>query len=277
MRDVEIGGFHIGPKKPLALICGPCVMESEEMVFSSAEFLKNLCHKLQIPLIFKSSYDKANRSSIESFRGPGLDRGLSLLERVKKEFSLPVTTDVHSPSEAKAAGEVCDLIQIPAFLCRQTDLIIAAGNTGKAVNVKKGQFLAPWDMKNVVEKLEHTGNQKILLTDRGTSFGYNNLVSDMRAIPIMQALGYPVCYDATHSVQLPGGRGTTSGGQREFIETLAACAVAAGTDCLFIEAHPNPQDAQSDRETQIPLNELEPLLKKLLRIHEATREAPADV
>ena len=277
MRDVEIGGFHIGQKKPLALICGPCVMESEETVFSSAEFLKNLCYKLQIPLIFKSSYDKANRSSIESFRGPGLDRGLSLLERVKKEFSLPVTTDVHSPSEAKAAGEVCDLIQIPAFLCRQTDLIIAAGNTGKAVNVKKGQFLAPWDMKNVVEKLEHTGNQKILLTDRGTSFGYNNLVSDMRAIPIMQALGYPVCYDATHSVQLPGGRGTSSGGQREFIETLAACAVAAGADCLFIEAHPNPQDAQSDRESQIPLNELEPLLKKLLRIHEATREALADV
>jgi len=277
MRDVEIGGFHIGQRRPLALICGPCVMESEEMVISSAEFLKTLCQKLQIPLIFKSSYDKANRSSVETFRGPGLDRGLSLLERVKKEFNVPVTTDVHSPSEATAAGEVCDLVQIPAFLCRQTDLVLSAGKTGRAVNVKKGQFLAPWDMKNVVEKLESTGNQNILLTDRGTTFGYNNLVSDMRAIPIMQSLGYPVCYDATHSVQLPGGRGSSSGGQREFIETLAASAVAAGTNCLFIEAHPNPQDAKSDRETQIPLNELEALLKKLLRIHSAIKEVPAGV
>lgn len=277
MREVEIGTLQIGPRRPLALICGPCVMESEDLVLSAADFLKTLCQKLQIPLIFKSSYDKANRSSIDSFRGPGLDRGLSLLERVKKEFALPVTTDVHTQEEAKAAGEVCDLIQIPAFLCRQTDLLVAAGATGAAVNVKKGQFMAPWDMKNVITKLEETGNRNLLLTDRGVSFGYNNLVSDMRAIPIMQSLGYPVCFDATHSVQLPGGLGNATGGQREFVETLAKAAVAAGASCLFIEAHPDPRMAQSDRDCQVPFSELEALLTKVLRIHEAISEVGASV
>lgn len=277
MRDVGIDNFHIGKKRQLALICGPCVMESDEIVFSTAQFLKNLSDKLGIPLIFKSSYDKANRSSVHSFRGPGLNRGLSLLGAVKKSLNIPVTTDVHSPEQAKAAGEVCDIIQIPAFLCRQTDLIVAAAETGKVVNVKKGQFLAPWDMANVITKIEETGNHKIILTDRGTSFGYNNLVSDMRAIPIMQDLGYPVCYDATHSVQLPGGRGTSSGGERKHIETLASAAVAAGCDCVFIEAHPNPSEAKSDKETQVPLDELEPLLQKLLRLREVMLEVQADV
>lgn len=277
MRDVEIGDFHVGSKKQLALICGPCVMESEETVFYSAQFLKNLCDKLHIPLIFKSSYDKANRSNVQSFRGPGLNRGLSLLADIKNSFNVPVTTDVHSPEEAKAAAKVCDVIQIPAFLCRQTDLVIAAAKTGKVINVKKGQFLAPWDMANVVTKIEESGNNQILLTDRGTSFGYNNLVSDMRAIPIMQELGYPVCYDATHSVQLPGGRGTHSGGERKYIETLAKAAVAAGCDCLFIEAHPDPIKAKSDQETQLPLKDLEPLLVKLLQIRTILMKDSANV
>ncbi|NGX47997.1 MAG: 2-dehydro-3-deoxyphosphooctonate aldolase, partial [Chlamydiae bacterium] len=212
MYEIDVGNFTIGKKRPLALICGPCVIESEDQALFSAQFLKKLCDKLSIPLIYKSSYDKANRSSVHSFRGPGIDQGLFILERVKKEFHIPIVTDVHTPHEALAASQVCDVLQIPAFLCRQTDLIVAAGHTGKVVKVKKGQFMAPWDMQNVVEKIASTGNKKILLTDRGTCFGYNNLVSDMRSIPIMQGLGYPVCYDATHSVQLPGGKGTSSGG-----------------------------------------------------------------
>jgi len=278
MHEFDVGNFTIGKNRPLALICGPCVIESEDRTLFSAEFLKNLCDKLSIPLIFKSSYDKANRSSVQSFRGPGIDQGLFILERVKKEFDIPILTDVHTPMEALSASQVCDVLQIPAFLCRQTDLIVAAGQTGKVVKVKKGQFMAPWDMEHVVEKIASTGNKKILLTDRGTSFGYNNLVSDMRAIPIMQGLGYPVCYDATHSVQLPGGRGSSSGGQREFVETLAKASIAAGADCLFLEAHPNPKEAMSDRESQVPFDELEALLVKLLRISEAVRaEDPAHV
>lgn len=271
MKEIDIGDFSIGKNKPLALISGPCVIESEDRTLFSAQFLKKLSEKLKIPLIFKSSYDKANRSSVDSFRGPGIDQGLSILERVKKEFDLPIVTDVHTPKEALAAGQVCDVLQIPAFLCRQTDLLLAAAHTGKIVKVKKGQFMAPWDMKNVVEKIESTGNKKIILTDRGTSFGYNNLVSDMRAIPIMQSFGYPVCFDATHSVQLPGGHGTSSGGQREFVETLAKAAIAAGADALFLEAHPDPSVAMSDKDSQVPFDQLEELLVKLLRIAEAVR------
>lgn len=272
MRTVNLGKITLGGGKELVLIAGPCVIESEDQIFVSAETLKKLSDKLSIPLIFKSSYDKANRSSVDSYRGPGLDQGLLFLEKIKKEFNVPVVTDVHSPKEAIAAAEVCDVLQIPAFLCRQTDLILAAAHTGKVVKVKKGQFLAPWDMQNVVEKIESTGNKQILLTDRGTSFGYNNLVSDMRAIPIMQELGYPVCFDATHSVMLPGGRGTASGGQREFVPTLAKAAIAAGADALFIETHPNPSEAMSDKETQIPLHELESLLTHLKRLFEVVHD-----
>ena len=240
MHEVEVGNFSLGNGKPLALICGPCVIESEDAALFSASFLKNLCHKLGIPLIYKSSYDKANRSSVDSFRGPGLDQGLFILEKVKREFDIPIVTDIHTPREALAAADVCDVLQIPAFLCRQTDLVLAAGQTGRVVKVKKGQFMAPWDMKNVVDKIRSTGNEKIIFTERGTSFGYNNLVSDMRSIPLMQEYGFPVCFDATHSVQLPGGHGTSSGGQRQFVETLAKAAVAAGCDCVFLEAHPDP-------------------------------------
>lgn len=271
MQEIVAAGFTIGKSHPLVLICGPCVMENEHLVLSSAEFLKNLCESLHIPIIFKSSYDKANRSSIHSFRGPGLDQGLLLLERVKKEFELPVLTDIHTPFEATAAGQVCDVLQIPAFLCRQTDLLLAAGHTGKVVNIKKGQFVAPWDMKHPVEKIRSTGNEKILLTDRGTCFGYNNLVSDMRSIPIMQELGCPVCFDATHSVQLPGGDGQTTGGQRQFVQTLAKAAVASGCDALFIEAHPNPPEAKSDKTCQVPFEQLKNLLTQVLSIREALK------
>ncbi len=267
MREVEVGNFSLGNGKPLALICGPCVIESEENALFTAEYLKKLSLRLGIPLIYKSSYDKANRSSVHSFRGPGLERGLLILERIKNEFELPVLTDVHTVEEAKAVGDVCDVLQIPAFLSRQTDLIAAAAETGRVVNVKKGQFMAPWDMKNVVDKIESMGNQNIILTDRGTSFGYNNLVCDMRGIPIMQEFGYPVCFDATHAVQLPGGNGTSSGGQRQYIGVLARAAVAAGCDLVFIEAHPNPAVAMSDKDSQLPLDQLEDLLLQLKRIH----------
>jgi 2-dehydro-3-deoxyphosphooctonate aldolase (KDO 8-P synthase) len=270
MREVEVGNFSLGNGKPLALICGPCVIESEESALFTAQFLKKLCDRLSIPLIYKSSYDKANRSSVHSFRGPGLERGLFILEKIKKEFDLPVLTDVHSDEEAVAAGEVCDVIQIPAFLCRQTDLIAAAAKTGRVINVKKGQFMAPWDMKNVVEKIESMGNQKIILTDRGTSFGYNNLVCDMRSLPIMEGFGYPVCFDAAHAVQLPGGNGNASGGQRQFIAMLARAAVATGScHVLFIESHPNPSVAMSDKDSQLPLEQLEDLLVTIKRIHQA--------
>lgn len=270
MREVEVGNFSLGNGKPLALICGPCVIESEECALFTAQFLKKLCDRLSIPLIYKSSYDKANRSSVHSFRGPGLERGLFILEKIKKEFDLPVLTDVHSAEEAVAAAEVCDVIQIPAFLCRQTDLIAAAAQTGRVINVKKGQFMAPWDMKNVVEKIESLGNQKIILTDRGTSFGYNNLVCDMRSLPIMEGFGYPVCFDAAHAVQLPGGNGHSSGGQRQYIAMLARAAVATGScHVLFIESHPDPAVAKSDKDSQLPLEQLEDLLVTIKRIHQA--------
>lgn len=273
MKLVQIKDFFIGNGQPLAVMCGPCVIESEESAMYAADFLKKLFFSLGINLIYKSSYDKANRSSYLSFRGPGLEEGLRILERIQKEFDVPVVSDVHSPEEAKAAGEVCDILQIPAFLCRQTDLLAAAGETGAAVSVKKGQFMAPWDMKNVVDKLLATKNERIILTERGASFGYNNLVSDMRAIPIMQKFGFPVCFDASHSVQLPGGHGDASGGQREFIPTLAKAAVAAGCNCLFIEAHPDPAKAKSDKDSVMPFEELPTLLSDLKKIYEIINES----
>lgn len=275
MKKVPIHNFFVGQGEPLLLISGPCVIESEEHALKTAGLLQEICAALPLNWVYKSSYDKANRSSGASFRGVGIDEGLRILEKVKKEFNVPVLTDVHSPEEARAAAEVCDVIQIPAFLCRQTDLILAAGETQAVVNVKKGQFLSPWDMKNVVDKLLSVGNEKIILTDRGTSFGYNNLVSDMRAIPVMQKLGFPVCFDASHSVQLPGGLGGMSGGQREFIPTLAKAAIASGANSLFIESHDNPTLAKSDKETVFPLSELGILLRQVLALYEAVNDAPA--
>lgn len=272
MQDIDLRKFKIGKGQPLAILSGPCVIESEEQALFTAEHLKCLAENLGINLVYKSSYDKANRSSFSSFRGPGLQEGLRILEKVRRECDLPVITDVHSPEEAVAAGQVCDMLQIPAFLCRQTDLIVAAAKTGAAINIKKGQFMAPWDMQNAVDKVTATGNTKVLLTDRGTSFGYNNLVSDMRAIPIMQRTGFPVCFDATHSVQLPGGHGTSSGGQREFIPTLAKAAIAAGCNCLFMESHPDPAKALSDKDSVIPFSALPSLWKTLKKLYELIQE-----
>ena len=273
-RSVSIKNFQIGEGQPLAVMTGPCVIENEAHCMRVAEELKKIFSKRPVNLIFKTSYDKANRSSINSYRGPGLKEGLRILAKVKKELDLPVVTDVHSPEEATEAGAVCDILQIPAFLCRQTDLVIAAGKTGAAVSVKKGQFLAPWDMKNVVDKILSTGNKKIITVDRGVSFGYNNLVSDFRAIPIMQAFGFPVCFDATHSVQLPGGLGETTGGQREFIPVLAKAAVAVGTDCLFIESHPDPANAMSDASSVLHLKDLPKLMDQLQALYQVVHEIP---
>lgn len=274
MKSIKIKDFWIGKNAPFALISGPCAIESEAITLQSAEYLKELCFSLGINFIFKSSYDKANRMSLNSYRGPGVENGLKILQKVKDLFDVPIFTDVHTPEEAQRASEVCDVLQIPAFLCRQTDLVVAAGNTGKVINLKKGQFMAPWDMKGIIEKVLSTGNDNILLTDRGTSFGYNNLVSDMRAIPIMQKFGYPVCFDAAHSVMLPGSEGGSSGGQREFIPTLAKAAIASGCNCLYLEAHPDPQSAKSDKHSQYPLNELKPLLQKLKELYEVINEVP---
>ncbi|MDK2871773.1 MAG: 2-dehydro-3-deoxyphosphooctonate aldolase synthase [bacterium] len=258
MGDIKIGGGN-----PFVLIAGPCVIESEELVFETASYLKELCEGLGIPYIFKSSYDKANRTSISSFRGPGIERGLEILSRLKEKLGLPVLSDVHLPEEAPLAAEVLDILQIPAFLCRQTDLVLAVARTGKPVNVKKGQFLSPYDVKYIVEKIESVGNYQILLTERGTSFGYNNLVVDFRSLPIMKETGYPVVFDATHSVQLPGGLKGASGGDRRFVPYLARAAVAVGVDAVFMEVHPNPDKALSDGPNMIPLKELGNLLKQL--------------
>ena len=272
MHKIELNGFTIGEKEPLVVISGPCIIESEEHAMGCAKALVDICNELRLPLIFKASYDKANRSSIDSFRGPGIEEGLKILKKIKKKFNIPVTTDIHETSHAPLAAEVVDVLQIPAFLCRQTDLLIAAAQTGAIVNVKKGQFLAPWDMHNVIDKITSCGNKKIILTDRGVSFGYNNLVSDMRSIPIMQSMGYPVCFDASHSAQLPGGLGKATGGQREYIPTLAKAAVAAGSNLIFIESHPNPSEAKSDSTTVYPLDKLQELLAKLKKIHELIME-----
>lgn len=259
--------LKIGRGHPLALIMGPCVIESESHTLKMAEELKSICSQAGVQLIFKSSYDKANRSSIHGFRGPGLVEGMRILQRVQMELSLPVTTDVHSPEEASYAGAICDILQIPAFLCRQTDLIVAAAKTPAVVNIKKGQFLAPWDMKNVVEKVRESGNQNILLTERGSTFGYNNLVCDMRSIPVMQSLGALVCFDATHAVQLPGGAGSSSTGERQYIPTLARAALAAGADCLFLEVHDNPANAKSDKDSVLDLRDLPKLIEDWKRLY----------
>ncbi len=260
MNKPKIAYFTVGDEKKLTLFSGPCVIESEDHSLFCAEKLKEMCERLGVNLVFKSSYDKANRSSISSYRGPGLEEGLKILQKVKKSLDLPIVTDVHSPQEARAAGDVVDVIQIPAFLCRQTDLLVAAAQTGKVVNVKKGQFIAPLDMANVVKKITESGGTQIILTERGSSFGYNNLVCDMRSIPLMQSLGYPVCFDGSHSVQLPGGNGTSSGGNRELIPTLTKAAIAAGADCLFMESHPHPCNALCDKDSVMDLNHLEELL-----------------
>ncbi|MCP5520780.1 MAG: 3-deoxy-8-phosphooctulonate synthase [Verrucomicrobiales bacterium] len=252
------------------LIAGPCLIESESLCLGIARELKRVCARLDLTYVFKASYDKANRSSAKSARGPGLEAGLAVLGRVREEVGVPVTTDVHSPAEATAAGRVVDIVQIPAFLCRQTDLIEAAVATGRIVNLKKGQFLAPEDMAQVVAKAKSFGGKRLLLTERGSSFGYHNLVADMRSIPILGRLGFPVIFDATHSVQLPGAGGDCSGGQREFAPVLAASAVAAGANGVFIETHPEPDRALSDGPNMIPLHEMPRVLRRLLRIHQAS-------
>jgi len=255
----------------LFLIAGPCVIESEALCLSVAKKLKELCERLDIFYIFKASFDKANRTSASSFRGPGLEAGLAVLQAVRERFQVPVLTDVHTEAQAERAAQAVDILQIPAFLCRQTDLIQAAVNTGRIVNLKKGQFLSPKEMGQVAEKARKAGGRRLLLTERGSTFGYNNLVADMRSIPIMAAYGFPVIFDATHSVQLPGGGGDKSSGQREFAPLLAKCALAAGANGLFIETHPNPDQALSDGPNMIPLGELGGVLKSLLRVHAAVR------
>jgi len=262
MQPVSVGTASIGAGS-LVLIAGPCVIESRDHARLMAESILAVASRTGIPLIFKASFDKANRSSIHSYRGPGIDKGLEILSEIKRELSVPVVTDIHEPSQAKAAAEVVDLIQIPAFLCRQTDILVSAGNTGLPVNIKKGQFMAPWDMDHVIKKVESTGNGKILLTERGTFFGYNNLVCDLRNLGLMRSLGKPVVLDVTHSLQLPGGRGSSSGGMREFIPSLARAGVAFGVDALFMEVHDDPEHALSDGPNSLHLSELEPLLRQL--------------
>ncbi|MDD3276398.1 MAG: 3-deoxy-8-phosphooctulonate synthase [Kiritimatiellales bacterium] len=267
-KVVNVGGVKFGGKNPLALIAGPCVIESREGCMEIAELLVKLAKKQNIPLVFKASYDKANRTSINSYRGPGIAKGLEILAEIKAKYNVPVLTDVHSIEEIHIASKVVDIIQLPAFLIRQTDIVVAAGESGAVVNVKKAQFLAPWDMKNVVKKLESTGNTKIMLTERGASFGYNTLVADMRSLVIMREMGYPVIFDATHSVQSPGGQGDSSGGDGRFAPYLAKAAAAVGVDGMFIETHPDPSKALSDGPNMIPTNELSNLWKKLNAINE---------
>ena len=267
VNPVEINKQVVfGDPRNFVLIGGPCVIENEAMALRHAEKISQIARELKVPYVFKASYDKANRSSSKSFRGPGIQKGLKILAKVKKEFSLPVLSDIHAETEIAPASEVLDILQIPAFLCRQTDLLQTAGRCGRVVNVKKGQFLSPWDAKNIVEKLLEVGCQKIILTERGSSFGYQNLVNDFRSIPIMRGFGYPVVYDATHSVQLPGGKGTVSGGMAEFIPTLAQCGIVAGADSVFMEIHENPAEALSDGPNALHLSKLKPLLERLLAL-----------
>src|SRR5277367_5066088 len=262
----SIGKIAVGAKAPLFLIAGPCVIESEAHAMSTAERLAEIAGAVKVPLIFKASYDKANRSSVSSYRGPGLKEGLRILGKIKKQTGLPILTDVHEVSHVAPAAEVCDVLQVPAFLSRQTDLLVAVGKSGRVANIKKGQFLSPWDIANAAEKVASTGNEKIILTERGSSFGYRNLVVDMRGFPIMRKLGYPVVFDVTHAVQLPGGEGKSSGGQPEFIEPLARAGAAVGVDGLFLEVHDNPSKALSDGTNALPLSELPGLLGKLKQI-----------
>ena len=270
MKRIKLGNFEIGGDK-LTILAGPCAIESQEILNKTAEKLKEITTKLDINFVFKSSFDKANRSSINSFRGPGLEKGLEMLEKVKKEFDLPIVTDIHTPDQASVTAEVADILQIPAFLCRQTDLLVAAAKTGKIVNIKKGQFLAPEQMKPLIKKVEDSGNNNILVTDRGTTFGYNNLVVDFRGIPIMQSFGYPVVFDATHSVQLPGANGCSSGGDRRFVPVLAKAAMAAGANALFFEIHPNPDIAKCDGPNMIALDKAEELFVICKDIFELVR------
>ncbi len=270
-REIALGSLRLGGGNPLFLIAGPCVIESEVHAMRMAERIAKTAADAGLPLIFKASYDKANRSSLKTFRGPGLKEGLRILAKIKSELKLPILSDIHDASQAKPAAEICDVLQIPAFLARQTDLLLEAGKTGRIINVKKPQFLSPWDMGNVTEKLESTGNNKIILTERGSSFGYQNLVVDMRSFPIMQRTGYPVVFDVTHSVQLPGGKGHASGGQPQFIEPLARAGVAAGVDGIFLETHDNPAKALSDGPNALPLSDLLALLMKLKGLSSVVR------
>ena len=254
-----------------SLIAGPCVIESEDLVMTIAAEMKRITDELGIPYTFKASFDKANRTSIHSFRGPGIEEGLGILKKVKDTYDLPICTDIHEPWQAEKAAEVCDILQIPAFLCRQTDLLVAAAKTGKCINIKKAQFLAPWDMKNCVEKVRESGNDHVMLCERGTSFGYNTLVVDMTGLRVMKEFGVPVIFDATHSVQKPGGNGSSTGGNREYVEYLAKAAIAVGVDGLFMETHPDPDHALSDGPNMVPLSEMEELLNKVKRVYEAVQ------
>lgn len=269
MNQIRISNITIGDKNPLVLIGGPCVIESEAKCLDVAKRIQGICGKLNIPFIFKSSFDKANRLSIDSYRGPGLKKGLEVLNKVKQKLKIPVLSDIHCQKEINEAAKVLDIIQIPAFLCRQTDIVVAAAKTGRVINIKKGQFLAPWDMLPIIKKVESTGNRKIIITERGVSFGYNNLVTDFRSLAIMREFGYPVIYDATHSVQIPGGKGTCSGGQRQFVTGLSRAAVAFGCDGLFLEVHQDPDRAPCDGPNMIDLKELESLLKAIKKIEAA--------
>ena len=268
VRAVRAGGVRFGGGAPLALIAGPCVIESREMALDLAARLSALAKKERIPLVFKASYDKANRTSVKAFRGPGLAKGLEILAEIKARFGMPILVDVHQAAEVKPAAEVADILQLPAFLCRQTDLAVALGESGRVVNIKKGQFLAPWDMRHVIEKVESTGNRKILLTERGASFGYNNLVADFRSLLIMRQFGYPVIFDATHSVQLPGGREDGTGGEGRWAPYLSRAAAAAGCDGLFWETHRNPPEAKSDKDNALPLAAIGPLWRQCRRMDE---------
>jgi 2-dehydro-3-deoxyphosphooctonate aldolase (KDO 8-P synthase) len=270
-KAISVGTINIGRSSPLVLIAGPCVIESEAATLKSARLLKALAVRAGIPFIFKSSYDKANRTSVDSFRGPGLKKGLKILKKVKDELDVPILSDVHCKEDVKEAAKVLDIIQIPAFLCRQTDIVLAAADTGKVVNLKKGQFMAPWDMRHVIKKVESRGNKNIILTERGVSFGYNTLVSDFRSLMIMKDLGYPVIYDATHSVQSPSGKGDKSGGDRKYVPALALAAITCGADGLFMEVHEHPDKAPSDGPNMLKLSDLSKLLDKVKAIEKVVR------
>jgi 2-dehydro-3-deoxyphosphooctonate aldolase (KDO 8-P synthase) len=270
VKPVQIGGLSVG-SGPLLLIAGPCVIESAEHALGLARAIRDIAARAGVPYVFKASYDKANRTSVRSFRGPGLDEGARILRRVRDEVGVPVLTDIHEPSHADVAASVADVLQIPAFLCRQTDLLVAAARTGRVVNIKKGQFLAPADMRHAIAKVTSAGNERVIVTERGASFGYNNLVVDMRSFPIMRTFGYPVVYDVTHSLQLPGAGDGVTAGQAEFIEPMASAGVAAGVDGVFMEVHERPEVAKSDAQNALKLEDLEPLLERLVRIHDIAR------
>ena len=273
MQPIQVGGLTLGGGAPLLLVAGPCVIESESHAVETALAVRDISRRAGVPFVFKASYDKANRTSADSFRGPGLREGMRVLARVREAAGVPILTDIHEPSHAAPAAEIADVLQIPAFLCRQTDLLIAAAQTGRVVNIKKGQFLAPSDMRHAIAKVTGAGNHRVIVTERGSSFGYHNLVVDMRAFPILRTLGFPVVYDVTHSLQLPGGGDGVTTGQAEFIEPLAAAGVAAGVDGIFMEVHERPERAKSDAQNALRLDRLEPLLARLVRIHAVACEA----